>query len=347
MLFVLFSFIAKAQLDTTSNQKTISHQGRVQRYLHDFDAQKIQNLKMVNQHGYINIATWDKESIEFEIIIRVETRSEALAEEVFDLISIDNRTYSNTLSFKTLFSEDFFSNHPFSINYLVKIPARLNLNIDNSIGDVRIDSVQGQVRLKHQYGKLELRDLAIDKQHELDLSFIEGLVETFGNAKVNLSNCTLNFNDGKRIIGNSKYCMETTANVNAVNLKTSTDRLTVTNADSVILKGEQFIGKIDQLNTHLFCELEKGQLLVSTSESIKDITISNNNVNTTLIIPHQTSYQLNGEVTRGNFIHPNPKQLSLIKENERVSFSGSIGDASSPHANLILFNRDSSITIKN
>lgn len=346
ILFITFNLITKAQVNFETMSSSLTETGRSQTIKYQFDAQKIKDLKIINQHGYVNISSWNKESIEIEIITRVETRSETFAEEVFDLISFDNRTYSNTLSFKTEFSEDFFSNYPFSINYTIKIPSRLNLNIDNSIGNLKVDSIQGMVKLAHKYGQLELKNLAINKEHKFDLSFVEGEVSSFGKAKINLSNCTLNFNKGEHLSGKTQYCMASIVDIQSVNIETFTDRLTITNSDSIEIKGSQFIGKINNVNSHLFCELERGQLMISASETIKDITISNNYVNTSLNMPRETSYQINGEVTRGNFIHPSSDQLTLIREDEKVNFSGSIGNNINPQANLILFNKDASITIK-
>ncbi len=313
----------------------------------DFDARSIDNLKVTNKHGFVYLSSWNEETIEVDIMVNMETRYESNLEDFLKLVSFEDRRYNKTIHFKTTFSDDFFSNNPFTINYLIKIPARLNLDIHNTIGDVKIDSISGSVELKHSYGNLELTRIATDKNHKLDLAFTEGLVDHFGTITANLNNCTLNINNGSKLTGQTTYCMTGITNVASLNLQTNTDRLTINQVDSLTLKGTQFIGKINNLSTYLFCELEKGQLTVGTTPSIKELTISNKQVNTSVSIPANVTYLINGEVTNGSFTHPTPQELQLFKEGKVISFSGKVGEAAEAQANLILFNEDSSLTIKN
>jgi hypothetical protein len=313
----------------------------------DFDARNIDDLKVTNKHGYVYITSWEEESIQVDIMVNMQTRYESNLEDFLKLVNFEDRRYSRTIHFKTTFSEDFFSNNPFTINYLIKIPARLNLNINNSIGDVKIDSISGNVDLKHSYGNLELTRIAHNKQHKLDLTFTEGLIDGFGDVIANFNNCTLNINRGHKLNGRTNYCMAGISDVHVMDLQTSTDRLTINQVDSLTLKGSHFIGKINDLSRYLFCELEQGQLTVETTSTINEITISNKKVKTTVTIPADVTYHINGDVTNGAFTHPDPQDLQLLRDNEVISFTGKVGDAAEAQANFIIFNEDSSITIKN
>ncbi|MCG8580314.1 MAG: hypothetical protein MI866_10370 [Bacteroidales bacterium] len=316
-------------------------------FIKEYGAKNLNELKLTNKHGFVQITSWEKEIIEIEVNANIETTSTIEAEEILKLIEFNDRIYSNKLDIKTVFLDDFFSNYPFSINYLVKVPARLNLTINNSIGDVKVDSIGGKVNLIHSYGNLELKRLSAEKEHHLKLSFVEGLIDTFGIAKADFSNSTLNISNGTSLKGKTSYCMASFNDIQSADIQSFTDRLTITNADSIKLSGSQFIGKFEQVKTYVFCELEKGKLLIDVDESIKNVNISNKRVNTTLTIPHSVSYLINGEVSNGTFIHPNPQELQLIKENGNVTFSGLIGNENSELTNIILFNKEASITIKN
>ena len=336
----------EAQETADENLVVKKEAGYSVRYTEQFNAKNVDELKLSNEHGYIHLSAWQEESIAIEVIVNIETRHKELAKDVVDLIDFRSRSYSRIVDYKTIFSEDFFSNYPFTINYHVKVPERLNLKIKNSIGDVKIDSIAGKINLTHAYGNLELTNIAKDKKHAFKLSFVEGLIDSFGALKADFNNCTLNLNNGDKLNGNTNYCMASFVNIRSVDIKTFTDRLTITNTDSLSIKGAQFIGKVDQLQTFLFCELEKGQLLVDASENVQDITISNKNVKTTLILPHSLNYNLNGEVSNGEFTHSTPADLLIFNENGRTSFSGNIGEENNSNANIILFNNGSSITIK-
>jgi hypothetical protein len=313
----------------------------------EYGAQNLDELKITNQHGFVHVTPWEEDMIELTVNVHIETINNDEAEEILKLIDFNDRIYSKKLDFKTVFLEDFFSNYSFTINYTVKVPARLDLTINNSIGDVNVEDTDGKINLVHSYGNLTLNNLAETKEHHLKLSFVEGLIDTFGIARADFSNSTLNISNGQKLSGKTSYCMASFNNIQSADIMSSTDRLTITNADSIKLVGSQFIGKLQQVKSYLFCELDKGHLLVDASETIKNIAISNKRVNTTLIIPPTVSYLINGEVSNGSFMHPTPQKLKLIKENDNVTFSGLIGDESSEPTNIVLFNKEASITIKN
>ncbi|MBR8537602.1 DUF4097 family beta strand repeat protein [Carboxylicivirga sediminis] len=348
LCFNLFGLVSLSAQDEANDSTVITKApGRTHVVKKDFDATNIDELKVTNKHGFVYVSSWEEETIQVDITVNMETRYESNLEEFLSLVSFEDRRYNRTSHLKTTFSEDFFSNYPFTINYRIKIPARLNLDINNSIGDVKIDSISGAIKLKHSYGNLELTQIAPDKLLQLDLAFTEGLIDNFGEIKANLNNCTLNINNGQKLKGKTNYCMAGITNVSVMELQTSTDRLTINQVDSLSLKGSQFIGKVKGLSNYLFCELERGQLLVEANQSVKEVTISNKRAKTTLTLPSELTYLLNGAVTNGSFTHPSPQDLLLYKENGTVSFSGTIGETETPQANLILFNEDASITIKN
>ncbi len=329
----------------SNNNKSTLNNG--QSFEKRFDVSNIKELKLSNKHGYIDISSWEEDEIVIEVVVKIETASHNESEKILGFISFKDRIYSHTLDFKTVFSEDFFSNYPFTINYNVKVPKHIGLNINNSIGDVRVLHIDGEVKLTHSYGNLKFKNIACDKTHVLNLSFVEGVIDSIGSIKANFSNCTLNMTNGHSLKGETNYCMASIINFRSIDINSFTDRLTISHSDSLILKGTQFIGKVEHLNLYGFCELEKGQLLIDASETIKELTISNDKVKTTVVIPHSLSYLINGEVFNGTLTHPSPQLLRLFKEDNNVTFSGKIGNATEEHANLILFNKDSSITIKN
>lgn len=312
-----------------------------------FPAGKLKGFKLTNKHGSINIAGWDKNEVEVETIINIETKNDKDAEEIIELLEIENFVKSRILNYRTKFSDEFFSNYHFTINYIVKVPKRLNITINNSIGDVKIDSIDGRVRLTHSYGNLELNNIGHSKNNSINLSFVEGAILNTGILSADISNCTMNITDGEKITGKTSYSMVTLYNLRNINLNTFTDRLNIVNTDSLTLKGAHFIGKITGLDKYGFIELDKGQLTLSTGINIESLTISNNNVNTTLIVPEEVSYFINGEVFNGSFTHPEAEKLQLFTEDGKITFSGKIGTEEEKASTFILFNKDSAITIKN
>ncbi|MCU4175525.1 hypothetical protein [Carboxylicivirga sp. N1Y90] len=313
----------------------------------EIEADGIKLLELKNQHGNITIEGWDKENIEIHTLINVNSPGPNGAEEVLDFISIQRAQLGEKLIFRTQFDEEFFSNYPFNIEYHIKLPSRLNLKIKNKLGDIIIQNILGQIILDQSYGRLHLLQSNNLIQHELKLNFIEALVEKTNAVNGTFSNCTFSADSLIQLDAESEYSMLTIENSARADIKSFTDRIQLNNCDSATVQGKQLIAQCTNLNSYGHFEINNGLLNIDLKESIKQLTVSNQNVNTSIKVPGSLSYHLNGEVTSGNFSHPNASLLRLIKEYDKLSFSGKIGSDEIVTSEFILFNEHSDLNIQN
>lgn len=313
----------------------------------EVEADGIKLLELKNQHGNITIEGWDEENIEIHTLINVNSPGPNGAEEVLDFISIQRAQRGEKLIFRTQFDEEFFSNYPFNIDYHIKLPSRLNLKIKNKLGDIIIQNINGQISLDQSYGHLHLLQSDNLIHHELKLDFIEALIESTNSVNATFSNCTFNADSLKRLKAESEYSMLTVSNSKTSEIKSFTDRVQLNNCDSATIQGKQIIAQCKSLTGFGLFEINSGLLNIDLETSIKQLTISNENVNTNIKVPDSLSYHLNGEITSGNFSHPKASSLQLFKEYDKLSFSGKIGNDEVVTSEFILFNEHSDLNIQN
>lgn len=104
---------------------------------------KIQSLRIINRHGNINLKGWESDSIKVEVFVTVDAQGKEQAEEVFDYITIERALFDKQQRFRTVYEEEFFSNYPFTVDYEIKVPFNLNLDITNELGNTYLTNTNG------------------------------------------------------------------------------------------------------------------------------------------------------------------------------------------------------------
>ena len=101
------------------------------------------------------------------------------------------------------------------------------------------------------------------------------------------------------------------------------------------------------LNKQGHFELQDGQLSISTTGELISLEVANDDVLTSVILPINLSYLLNGEVEDGDFNHSASDQLRIFKDSERISFSGTVGDVKNVTAKIVTIIKNSDLTFQN
>ncbi len=96
-------------------------------------------LTVINKFGAVVTETWDQNKIVVDVTVKVEHPSAEKARKLLDMITVNFTEEGGNLTAETEFSSDFSSinwkgsNNNFSINYNIKMPARVNLDVSKQI----------------------------------------------------------------------------------------------------------------------------------------------------------------------------------------------------------------------
>jgi len=344
-LCILILLIATPILNA-QDKYTSTGNGYGVREILEFKASDYTMLKISNQHGNITIKGWDRDTIEIQSLINVEAPGSNSAEEVLDYISIERANRAGMLVFRTQFDEEFFSNYPFSVEYTINVPKKLMLDITNNLGDVLINDVDGRINLQLEYGNLHLINSKNKKTHNFNLNFAEAKLDSCQSVQGSLNNCTLIADHISKLDFKSEYSLFKLGVTKSIALSSLTDRINITESDSIKITGSQLIVNIKNINTYGFFEIEKGQLMLKGGTRLAQLSVSNKMTNTIISLPSEYTYVLNGEITNGELNHPAINQLQVLREGSKESFTGQIGAEGTTTGQLILFNENTDLTIK-
>ena len=179
MAFILFLLLPSTLLAKSSEvEKTIEK---------SFTISNTGSLTIENQFGKIDLITHDKNTVEVVVNITVDANNVDKSLKKLEQIDVVFKSTPNSVEMKTNFGggKNNF-NGSFSIDYTVKAPASLSLDINNQFGDVLIGEWKGKTNINVGYGTLTAGKLMAE-DNELTLEFSKGSVGLINKGNVELS----------------------------------------------------------------------------------------------------------------------------------------------------------------
>ena len=132
-------------------------------------------LQISNKYGNVNFSNHDKNEVSVQVTVLAWARSEKEAQKMLDRISIDQEKSSEGVSFATEIEEskggyDCNQREGFEINYEVKIPKNLNVDVDNKFGSVTFSDLNGKLTLNLKHGNFNAHNLT-GVRHNINVQF--------------------------------------------------------------------------------------------------------------------------------------------------------------------------------
>jgi hypothetical protein len=163
ILFILgVGILSSAQVIKKSKQLTKS-----------FPVNSNTEIEISNKYGNVNIITWEKDSVRFEIELEVKGSKQAKVDKTFNLIDFDFESTKYYTNAHTVFvgnsfwndvtekSSSFFgSKTTVKIVYNVYLPATTNLKVINKYGSIYMSDYSGKLTIDLSNGDLKANDLA-------------------------------------------------------------------------------------------------------------------------------------------------------------------------------------------
>lgn len=322
------------ELDTYTRDEKIIHM-----------ADEFKGIELQNQHGDISVTGWLKDTILIEVEISVKAEHREMADEVLDRINI-NKTKLNNLAFlRTSFDEEFHPIYPFRINYKIFMPSAKQIIIDNRFGDIEVSDITGKLELKSEYGNVTQMGMQQVDTVISNLSFGEAEFQNIGFAKMELYNNNVKIAGVENADFSGQYCQTDIKEAGKAIFATQTARINLERVTEIDINGRFCFVSIGEISRRGKIEISNGLLITSLSEKVKELAVFNNNAPANITIAPGLTYTLHGEVTNGQFRHYRQENFKVIKDQNKISFSGEY-NANGETAKLVLFNKNAGINIK-
>jgi len=203
-------------------------------------------LEVHNKYGKIQVATWNKDSVAIEVDIKLSessskklkklkegtqisftgTKSYIIAKTVIESesgrIASELKSIGNTIS---------GSNKRIEINYMIYLPAHMDVVLNNKFGDIYMDDLEGQVDITLSNGVLKANRLSGNAS--IALSFGNGMIKSLGSANLKLSYSDMVLNEVSQLDLSSKSSKLNVDSVNVLKIDSRRDKLYFTHAEYI------------------------------------------------------------------------------------------------------------------
>ncbi len=142
-------------------------------------------LNIINSFGKVHVNNWDKNEIDIEVVITVESPSDSRAQRILDDINIEIKEGPSSISVSTLLDNiNTRSQESMEVNYTINMPAGNPLDLDNRFGDVYLDDRGGAANIEVSYGALKAGNF--DARSYIEVSFGSGDIGHFSEGDIEI-----------------------------------------------------------------------------------------------------------------------------------------------------------------
>lgn len=333
-----------------------------------------------NSFGKVQVAKGTGDNIEIQANIVIHNNDEQYAKEISDsLIDISESGDISIASKREEYMNDRARVQNISVNYSIKVPENLSVEIENKFGSVNVENTGRSVKVQNSHGDVTAKQIGgdlyvnnsfasiyvegvngkadiYDRNSSVTVRKVEGnltLENSFGSVKVEEVKCDskiLNNNgriEADKIDGNlivdSKFCQ---IDINGVKgnleVKGNNGSMVLDTVEGDV-KADNKFGSIELANANKYVELKtkNGSINYKSNKIIeKGVQLENEYGNIVLEVPKDQQGQFKASTRYGKIHHDFP--LSVNKEANSESIDIKIGDSS---VNFDLNNKNGDIRI--
>jgi hypothetical protein len=199
--------------ETESSEQSL----KVKNYSKSYPLDANDRIRLSNQYGKITVNTWDRHEVKVDIQIKAEARNDEDAQKLMDGVQISDSKNGDQVSFKTNIDHDdndgFWSLFNFggknkrqklTINYVVYMPAKTDLNVEASYGSIDLPSLDGKVKVSTSYGSTSIQSLS-NPANEIEGSYGSIKIGSMNGGRVDFSYGSVDMDEVNNVKADLSY----------------------------------------------------------------------------------------------------------------------------------------------
>ncbi|MFA5524182.1 MAG: hypothetical protein WDA24_07475 [Tissierellales bacterium] len=286
-------------------------------YTYTIKADGRDKLQLINSFGDVEITEGSGDNIEVAAEIKIKHNDEAYADELSKTIVKIDEGGSTVRIYSDLDSSKYDKNRAgqINVNYVVRIPDNIRINIENKFGDTTVWNLKKDIEINNEHGNIEVTDV----EGSLKLKNFFGdikVINIIGAIDIENQHDNIYVENIKKDVSIKNQF----GNVDAINIG---GNLNIENEHADIdvedIKGDLYIYsrfgniKVDEANKFIKIISNNGDILFRTRELIeKGVEIENEFGNIDITVPSNQNGSFNVETEFGDI--SNRLGLSVTEE---------------------------------
>ncbi len=253
LLFFLFGSSIASANPTVKKQLT--------KEIHkSFDVDSDALLGVHNKYGNIKITTWNRNTIDVDVLIKVKTASESKGQTFLEGINIDFSASSSKVGMKTVYPDQENSswwsswwsnsnNIDFEVHYVIKAPEGISSKLINKYGSISQASIDGSSEVTNKYGDIFFDN--VGGNVTLNLGYGKAKIVEAKNVNIEIKNSKLSIGSCDDIRMTSKYSDFNFGTCGNMTLETKYDEFKIESAGEIVNNGKYDNFKIGEAESFI------------------------------------------------------------------------------------------------
>ena len=327
LLLLLLPLVLFANHDKNKykKEKTITKQ---------FDVNTNATLKVNNSYGNLDIVTWDENRIEFEIKITTSGKNEEKVQQKLDQITIDFEASNSLVSAKTIFNKNKSkswwkwrsnNNVNMTINYIIKMPASNNVDLNNDYGTINLARLEGQAIINCDYGKITTKELLGD-DNRITFDYTNNcFFEYIKSAKINADYSGFTISKANKIDLVADYTKSKIEIVEDVTYNCDYGALTVDKVNNIDGKGNYLTVRLGDIYKNVSLVADYGSIRIDKlTKNAGNVTIDSDYVGIKIGYDSEYTFDFDIDLQYGS-LKDNNDALDFNTKNVRSSYKNYSG----------------------
>jgi len=293
----------------------------------------------------VHCQPWEESSVDITVTVKVDASSQEKADKVFDRISISLNGSASRVDGITSIGN--INNSDFSIDYDIRMPKWINIDLNNSFGEIYTGQVDGTAKISLEYGSLEIEALN-GMGSEIDMKFSEGEVSFLKDGKVDVEYGEFNADETGNIRVISRFSEVDIEKLANLNLDSQYDEINLGSVAQVI-SISRFSGlEFDNISGNFEFDIEYGEVSVSNiGAGFGTGKVRNSFANADLGFDPKATFNVDAEMEFGELDYPEGSAAfnKQIEDYTTNIYKGKIGKGSGVPGQLTVRSENGNVSI--
>lgn len=283
-------------------------------------------LKLNNKFGNIECETWGQNMVSIKVVIEVYETSQRKAESLLDKFDVEFSGSKDRVSAMTKIAKLGRGNKQFSVNYFVKLPKTLKLDITNKYGNVFLPTIEGSTDITVKYGDLQVEKL-LNTNNFINVKYGELIADEITEARIDFAYSDLSIDEIQVLDLKSSYSDISIDYVKNLELKSSFDDVEIDKVETIDARAGYSEVEIGYLMKVLDIESNFGELTVDRiDKDFLSVRIDSDYAGVELSFDEGASFKAEVYVKYGDFHSKYRSQMDREKLSlSSYRYTGKIG----------------------
>lgn len=259
------------------------------RFSEAFAINRNTEITITNKYGNIHLVQWEKDSVRFEVDIRVSSSKSSRADKAFSEIDVTFTTSPYYVIANTTFAGSgkvwseitdltktvINTGNLAEINYTVYLPAYVKITVDNRFGNIYTTDHTGPTEFRLSNGTLQANNL--EGQSTVVVEFGNANIRQFRQGRIDLNYAELDLKESGTLNLTGRSSTIRLGKISQLQLNSRRDRIQVEEVHS--LSGETNFSRLnlDMVNNNLLLTANYGNItLTAMGKNFKSLQLVSN-----------------------------------------------------------------------